>query len=324
MKPHDSSPRRRPATGRERNYFALVGAIILLVVGLPAVLLAFITVAEDLAAGEVMVWDILGKLFGLLVYAVIVVSMLRTFRGAVIQPGAGSPPDAPAFASLDPESPEYQARLDDFRSRQADAVAGSAQVLAGVPVTDPVAGGFLRRRTEEEAESEMAVAAAVYRADIAPATTRRSVCLQGPYVALGLLGWGSLLSAAVLTVWASEPAVAVGDAAMGLLCVPLWFLAVGSASRILGSEKTSQSGFQKTSYRVIRKTWISPGFTQALIGALVLLAVAAMVGLLMWHPPARPGLGLAEGLLASYVGWGSVIALAIAYWSTRGTRPRQS
>jgi|GEM_PF-5765776 len=65
------------------------------------------------------------------------------------------------------------------------------------------------------------------------------------------------------------------------------------------------------------------GSAQALIGGMLLLVVVAVIGLMMWRPPVRPGLGVAEGLLASYVAWGGVVALSIAYWTTRGARKRQ-
>jgi len=310
MEPRDTSHRRKPGIRRERNYIALVGAIILLVVGLPAVLLAFVAVVEDVAAGQVKVGDILGKLFGLLVFVVIVVKLLQMFRGEAIQPGTASQANGSDFRTMTPGSPEYQAALDDFRDRQGEALAGSD------------ASGFLRRRTEDEAESDMAVSAAVYRVGVTPTMLKRPLYLQGPYLALGLLGWGCLFSALVLVAWASEPGIAIGDAAMGLLCVPIWFLAIGSASGVLGGQGASRNGFQKASYRVIRKTWMSPGFTQALIGGALVLVVGAIVGLMMWHPPTRPGLGIVEGLLASYVVWGGAMALFIAFWTTRGARKK--
>ncbi|MDP5228252.1 MULTISPECIES: hypothetical protein [Arthrobacter] len=313
--PERTSPQAKPRFKRRRNGIALSVAIILTVIGVPSLAGVVITVVSGLADGSVNVFSGMGRLIGIALFAAVIVWLYRLGWGK-LEPVAAEKPFVD-FRGLTPGSPEYQAALEDYRQRRDKLIADSARVAGGMPTLEPDTSGFLRSRSREEAESDMALSAADYRESLRPSLRKWPVALQGPYLALGFLAWGGVICAALLAFWGSSPGMGGADALMGLLCLPLWILAVGSSSRILDGSPSHQNVAQKVSYGILRKTWTTPAVTWILVLGFLALGIAAMLALAYWHPSARPGLGAVEVLMASFVGWGSALALVFLFWSVR-------
>jgi hypothetical protein len=193
-----------------------------------------------------------------------------------------------------------------------------------VPSGEMDPGGFLRKRTDDQAEAELALAGAVYRDGLRPSQRSLPTLLQGPYLGLGVWAWGSLLFAIVLIIWGSTPRTAMLDAGAATLALPLWAVAATSAARVTGGPGVRQNAVQSIGFGVIRRTWTSPAFTWTFVLLLVAAMVAVMVWLNVWNPPHRPGLGVIELILLLYGGWGGGLAVVLALWSTGGERPRKA
>jgi hypothetical protein len=309
--PHQKLKRR----GR-RNIPLLVGGIIVALIGILTLSGPLVSLVAKIADGTATVGDVLARLVCLVVFVAIVIWMV-TARRAEDPAGATAGRSAADIAKLPPDAPEYRAATEDFRQRRDQVTSGSAQVIAGIPTADMHTGGFIERRTDDEADAEMALSAAVYSEDLRPSLRSWPTVLQGPYLALGVWAWGSLICAVVLIFWGSSPHRAFLDAGVATLAMPLWVLAVATASRALDGPDAPQTRLQAAGYRIVTRTWTSPAFTWILVLALILAMIAVMIGLIFWNTPTRPGLGPLEGFLAPYGGWGGGLALIITFWSMR-------
>lgn len=69
---------------------------------------------------------------------------------------------------------------------------------------------------------------------------------------------------------------------------------------------------------------MSLAFTWTFVLLLVAMMAAVMLWLMVWNPPVRPGLGVVEVILVSYGGWGGVLAIVLALWSTGGEPTRKA
>jgi|GEM_PF-1911560 len=313
---HDTSRRGR------RNVPLLVTGIFLAVLGVLSSIGPFITLVASIIDGTANGWDVFGRLAALLLFLALVY-WLVTARTTTESAPPPQLPTAAEIAALPQDSPERQALIDEFRRRQSDALTAAAQPLqAPFDNTDP--GDLVRRRSPDDADAEIALAGAVYRDGLRPSQRSLPTLLQGPYLGLGAWAWGSLLFALVLIIWGSTPRTAVLDAGAAALALPLWALAAASAARATAGPGAHQNTLQTFGYGVIRRAWMSPAFAWTFVLLLVAIMVAAMLWLMAWNSPVRPGLGVVEVVMLSYGGWGGGLAIVLALWSTGGERIRKA
>jgi hypothetical protein len=206
-------------------------------------------------------------------------------------------------APLDPNSPEFQALVDENRRRR-DEVLGS--IL-------PTTGGIIADRSEAEALDEIAAATVVVDEELPHFMQSWPTWLTWPYLALGLLGPVSLCAGLVVLLWGAHPGIALGDLAFGVMCTPLWVLANGQAWR--QDHPETRNRLAQAAYRFGVRSWMSGRFTWASAIGLVVVLIGVVAAFLLFPPADRTsGLdGGVEAVLASVSGIGVFVVLAIVW-----------